>query len=234
MSSFFQIFYAPSLVFTRVKERGSWAAPMVLSALITMIAAYLITHAIGMENLTRRFFDEHPTYAQRMSPAQLQQAIEQSASPARAAMSAGSVGIITVITTLVIALVVMILLSVMDRKPDFTRMLGTVAWSGFPFTVVGLLMAGLILMLTADKAELDPATLVATNIGAFLDKNSTGKFVYSLARSFDLLAIGQILLLSFGISRVVGVSFSRAFMLVFVLWLLWVLLRAGVAAAFGF
>jgi len=76
--------------------------------------------------------------------------------------------------------------------------------------------------------------LVATNIAAFLDKNSTGKFAYSLARSFDLLAIGQILLLSFGISRVVGVSFSRALTLVFVLWLLWVLLRAGVAAAFGF
>jgi hypothetical protein len=151
MSSFFQIFYAPSLVFTRVKERGSWAAPMVLSALITMVAAYFITHAIGMENLTRRFFDEHPSYAQRMSPAQLQQAIDQSASPARIAMSAGSVGIITVITTLVIALVVMVLLSV-----------------------------------------------------------------------------------SFGISRVVGVSFSRALTLVFVLWLLWVLLRAGVAAAFGF
>jgi hypothetical protein len=234
MSSLIQIFYAPSVVFTKVKERGSWAPPLILTVLITMITAYFVTHMIGMENMTRRFFDEHPSYAQRLSPAQLQQAIQQSGSPARVVMGSVSAGLIATIVLLIIALILMILLSVMDRKSDFPRMTGTVAWSAFPFTVVAALMSGMVLLLTKDTAELDPATLVATNVAAFLEKSSTGAFLYSLARSFDLLAIGQALLLSYGISKVAGVSFSRAFGLVFVLWILWVLLRAGFAAAFGF
>jgi hypothetical protein len=233
MSSFVQIFYDPVAVFAKVRERGSWAAPLIAMALITMIFGFYVSHTIGMENVTRRFFDEHPSFASQMPPDKLQQAIQQSASPARLAIGAVFGGVAAAVVTLIIAVILMVMLSIMDRKPKLPQILGTVAWAAFPFALIGCVMGVLILFFSRDPSELDPQTLLATNVAAFLDKNSTGKFVYSLAGSLDLLAIGKVFLLSFGVSNVTGVVFARALALVIGLWLVWVLLRGGFAAATG-
>jgi hypothetical protein len=233
MASFIQIFYDPGAVFARVRERGSWAAPLVALALITMMFGYYVTHTIGMENMTRRFFDEHPSIANQMPPDKKEQAIQQSGSPARLAMGAVFGGIGAAIVTLIIAVILMVMLSIMDRKPELAKILGTVAWASFPFTVIGCIMGVLILFLSKDPSELDPQTLLATNVGAFLEKNSTGSFLYSLASSLDLLSIGRVFLLSFGLSQVTGIAFARALTLMVGLWIFWVLLRGGFAAATG-
>lgn len=234
MASFLQIFYDPAAVFAKVRERGTWAPPLVALALFTMLSAVSITHTIGMENVTRRFFDEHPSIANQLPPDKKEQAIQQSASPARLAMGAFFAGVGAVVVCLIVAAVLMVMLSIMDRKPQLPQMLGTVGWAMFPITVIGCVMSILILFLARDPSELDPQTLLATNAAAFLDKNSTGSFVFSLARSFDLLAIGQVCLLSFGVSTVTGVKLGQSFALVIGLWLVWVLLRGGLAAATGF
>ena len=75
MASFIEIFFDPAAVFARVRERGSWAAPLIALTLITMLFGYYVTHTIGMENMTRRFFDEHPSLASQMPPEKLEQAI---------------------------------------------------------------------------------------------------------------------------------------------------------------
>lgn len=234
MSSFVQIFYDPSAVFARVRERGAWFAPLAALTLLTMLFTFYVTRTIGMENMTRRFFDEHPSMVSQMGPDKVERAVRQSGSPARLAIGSVSAGVVAAIVTLIVAVILMMLLSIMDRKPQLPQMLGTVAWSELPFTVIALLMGALILAFTKDPSDLDPQTLIATNTAAFLDKNSTSAFLFSLARSFDLLTIGQILLLSFGIGKVAGVSFGRSLLLVGTLWILWVLLRGGLAAAFHF
>jgi len=40
--------------------------------------------------------------------------------------------------------------------------------------------------------------------------------------------------MSYGTSKVSGIGFGSALAIIVTLWLIWVLLRAGVAAAFGF
>lgn len=234
MASLIRIFYDPGAVFAQVRERGSWVTPLIAVALLTAFFGMFVMHTIGMENVTRRFFDEHPSFASRIPPDKMEQAIERSASPARVAMNSVMGGAGAVIVTLIVAMVLMVMLSIMDRKPRFPQIVGVAAWSAFPVTVVVCVMGALILLFAADPSELDPQNLLATNAGAFLDKSSTGAFAFSLARSFDLLTIAQMLLLGFGTSRVAGLPFGRAFTLVFVLWLVWVLLRAGIASATGF
>ena len=234
MASFIQIFYDPAAVFARVKERGFWVPPLIAATLLTMLFGYFVTRTIGMENITRRVFEEHPSFASQLPPDKLEQAIQQSASPGRVLMGSFFGGLSVAIIALVIAAILMVMLSIMDRKPQLSRVFGTVLWSTFPFTVITCIMGALILMISRDPSELNPQTLVATNAGAFLDKNSIGAFLYSVAGSLDVLAIGKIFLLSFGISKVAGVSFSQALTLLISLWLLWVLLRAGFAVATGF
>jgi hypothetical protein len=234
MASFVQIFFDPGAVFAKVRDRGSWAAPLIAMSLITMIFSLYVTRTIGMENVTRRFFDEHPSFASQLPPDKKEEAIQQSASPTRMAIGSVTGGLGVAIVTLIIAVVLMLMLSIMDRKPQLPKILGAVAWSTFPFVVITCLMGVLILLISRDPTELDPQTLIATSVGSFLDKNTTGKFVYSLASSLDVLAIGKVFLMSFGTSKVVGIPFARALTLVMGLWLFWVLLRAGFAAATGF
>jgi hypothetical protein len=234
MASFLQIFYDPATVFAKVRERGSWAAPLIAMTLITIMFVSYVSHTIGMENVTRRFFDEHPSFAGQMPPDKKEQAIQQSGSPARLAMGAFFGGVGGAVVALIIAVILMVMLSIMDRKPQLTQMLGTVAWASFPIAVIGCVMGVLILSLSRDPSELDPQTLLATNVAAFLDKSSTGSFLFSLAGSFDVLAIAKVCLLSFGLSNVTGIKMGQAFTLVVGLWLVWVLLRGGIAAATGF
>ena len=143
-------------------------------------------------------------------------------------------GAFTAIITLIIASLVMAMLAIMDRKPALPKVLGAIAWGAFPFAVVGCLMGVLILYLSKDPSELDPQTLIASNLAAILDKNTTSHFLYSLAGAVDLLTFGKIGLMSYGTAKVTGVSFGAALAIIGSLWLLWVLLRAGIAAAFGF
>jgi hypothetical protein len=234
MGSLVQIFYDPAAVFAKVRERGFWLLPLIATALIIMFNAYYVSRTIGLENVTRRFFDEHPSFAERLPPDKREDAIRQSGTPARLATGAVVGGVVSALFTLIIAVIFMVMLNIMDRKPKLPQMLGTVAWSSFPFAVISCVMGVLILAFTRDPAELDPQTLLATNAAAFLQKSSTGSFAYSLAGSIDVLTIGKCLLLAFGIAKVTDVQFSRALMLVIGLWLVWVLLRGGFAAATGF
>ena len=234
MVSLLQIFYDPAAVFAKVKERGSWAVPLLVTALLTMISAFYVTHTIGMENITRRVFDQHPSMLGQLSPDQKEKAIQLSATPARLVMGSCFAGAGVPLTMLIVAAILLGMLAIMDRKPGFSRILGVVAWSMFPITVITCAMSVLILFLSPEPSELDPQTLLATNFAAFLDKNSVGPFLFSLARSFDLLAIGQVCLLSFGLSKVAGPKMGQSMALVFGLWLVWILLRGGFAAATGF
>jgi Yip1 domain len=234
MASFLRIFYDPSAVFAKVRERGSWLAPLIATALIMMMFGFYVSRTIGVENITRRFFDEHPSIASQMPPEKKEQAIQQSASPMRLAMGSFFGGVVSGIFALIIALILMVMLSIMDRKPRLPQILGTVAWAFFPFVVIYCVMGILILSFTRDPSELDPQSLVATNVASYLDKNTTGSFLYSLCGSFDLLAIGKAVLLGYGLAIVTGIPLVRTLTLVISLWLVWVLLRGGFAAAIGF
>jgi hypothetical protein len=234
MASFFEIFYDPAAVFAKVRERGMWAAPLIATALITILFSFYVSRSIGVENITRRFFDEHPSIANQMPADKKEEAIRRSGSPTRLAFGSVLGGALTALITLISAALVMAALAIMDRKPDFSKVLGAIAWGAFPFGVIGCLMGVLILYFSKDPTELDPQTLLATNLGAILDKNTTGHFLYSLAGALDLLTLGKIGLMSYGTSKVSGIGFGSALAVIVTLWLVWVLLRAGFAAALGF
>lgn len=233
MASLVQIFYDPAAVFAKVRERGMWAPPLIASALITIVFGFYMSRTIGLDNVIRRFYDEHPSLSSQIPEDKKEEAIRNASSPPRVAMSSVMGGVSSVIITLIIAAILMAMLAIMDRKPDFPRILGATAWASFPFTVVTCVMGVLILLISKDPSELDPQSLFATNLGAFLDKNTIGRFAHSLASSLDVLTLGKIGFISYGTSKVTGVSMGSVIAVVAGLWLVWVMLKAGAAMAFG-
>jgi len=74
--------------------------------------------------------------------------------------------------------------------------------------------------------------LIATNIGAFLNKDTTNKALYSIAGSMDLITLLHIAFLGWGLSKASRLSFTTCTVLVTALWGVLVLAKAGLALLF--
>ncbi len=81
---------------------------------------------------------------------------------------------------------------------------------------------------------MDPQNIVASNPAVFL-ADGAAAWLVTLLGSIDLFSIWVVLLLSVGYSAVnpKKLSFGKAFGAVFGVWLIYVLLRVGIAAAFS-
>ncbi|MGI8990863.1 MAG: YIP1 family protein [Bryobacteraceae bacterium] len=232
MSGLLQIFYEPGKVFDRVRERGGWLTPFIATVLVIMLSAGLAVSLIGMENIARKQLESNPKMVEQLGQQKIDQMVHDSNTPARKALVFVMSALGGATYLLVIAGLFTGLLSLMESKAKYKQVLGATAYAVFPFAVIGFVMSALILVLSNDRSELDMRNLIALNPGAFLNKESTSKPVYSLASSLDLLSFGQIAMISYGLSKVSGVAFTKCLLIVVVLWGIYVLGKAGVAAAF--
>jgi hypothetical protein len=83
--------------------------------------------------------------------------------------------------------------------------------------------------------DFDVQNPLAFNPGAFMDPETSSKFLYTIAVSLDFFTLWYLLLIAIGIKAVAGrrLSFGASILTVGVPWALFVLARAGIAAAFS-
>ena len=127
------------------------------------------------------------------------------------------------------------------RAPSFKKILSVVGWSQAAIKAVGMPII-LIVLMAVDKERLNSlemgnSTLVQSNLGVLLP-NGISPGLRSLAVSLDLFTIWFLVLLTIGFSGV-GLGSQRITpvkiaSLVFGMWLVWVLLKAGLAFVFGY
>jgi Yip1 domain len=128
-------------------------------------------------------------------------------------------------------------LMLMQAKATFKKILSVVAWSwcgtGLVYTIVTIAS-----LLTRDSESLkdinlaDPASIVPTNLGVILP-SGTSPALSSIAASFDVFTIWYLILLAIGFAAIAGtrkIKSSKAAALVFGVWGIWVLIKAGIGA----
>ena len=93
-------------------------------------------------------------------------------------------------------------------------------------------MSALILMVSPDPGSLDIRNLIATNVGAFLDKNTTSKGLYALAGSIDVLSFLEIFLLGYGFAKLNRVKVFFGVAAVMTLWILYVSVKISLSVLF--
>ena len=89
-----------------------------------------------------------------------------------------------------------------SKQPKFSTNFSMVTLAYFPFTVITAIMSILVVTIAPDVTTLDVNNLLSTNIGAFMDKDMTPKFLYSFLSSMDALVFGEIGFLAYGFSKV--------------------------------
>ena len=115
----------------------------------------------------------------------------------------------------------------------FKQVFAAVAWSGMPGIVSAILTVVVIFLKNPDDFNMQNP--LAFNLGAFMDPNTSSKFVYSLASSLDLFVLWMILLIATGLKAAAGkkLTFTGALVAVLLPWAVWVLGKSALAGAFS-
>jgi len=231
MKALLEVFYQPGKLFASLPERKfAWVAPLVAAIVLGCVGYYLLGHYVGRENIIRQSM---AAFASRMSPEQMQQAIERSNSPAQVYISYFYAAIGISISMLIIAGALMAFGMMTKNSPRFGTMFAMVVLAYFPFQLVTTLMTWLTLAISPDPTSLDFQHLLATNVGAFMNKNETSKGLYSLMTSLDILTFVEIFILSLGFAKVTKSKLGAGLGAVLCLWVLWVFAKMGISLVMG-
>src|SRR4051794_1448305 len=134
MKTLLEVFYQPGRLFETLPERkGAWVAPMIAVMLLVLLVSILVPHYIGRENVARQQLEN---FSSRMSPEQLQAAIQAASSPARIYTGYVVAMIGTALMLLIISGALMAFAMMSSRAPKFGTVLSMVSLAMFPYWLV--------------------------------------------------------------------------------------------------
>lgn len=224
----FEVFYQPGTLFASLEtRRGAWVVPLILSLLLTLGTTVAAVRLVGMETLARQRLQSF-----RLSPEQMQQALDRANSPGQLYATYASAIVGGAVVLLVIAGLLTLFALVGSKQPKFSTNFSMVTLAYFPYTLVVCVMSVLVLLVAPDRSVLDINNLLATNIGAFMDKDTMSSGLYTLLSAFDILSFSEIGLLSYGFAKVNRSSFAFGLFAVMSLWILYVMIRMGISILF--
>jgi hypothetical protein len=221
----FEVFYQPGKLFSSLENRrAAWAAPLILGLILTTVTTVMAIRLIGMETIIRQRLQNT-----QLSPEQMQNALNQANSPAILYLSYASPVVVGALALLLIAGLLTIFALIGSKQPKFSTNFSMVTLAYFPYTLVVCLMTVLVLLAAPDRSVLDINNLLATNVGAFMDKDTMSKGLYALLSSFDILSFAEIGLLSYGFAKVNRTSIPFGLFAVMSLWFVYVLIKMGLS-----
>lgn len=231
----FGVFFEPKATFESIVQRPTWVLPMLSVIVISVVIVFLIGSRVGWRQVIEHQIASSPRAQQRMGqvPAGQRDAILDK--QAKLAPIIGYVGVVvgTAIAELVVAALLLVAFNVISgSKTQFSTSLGIVAHSWMPYVITGLL--GVLILFIKDPSTIDTQNLVASNPGALLADGSA-KWLVSLLTSLDLFTLWVLILQAIGFraTNPKKVSLAQAFGIIVVLWLFFVLVKVGLAAAFA-
>jgi hypothetical protein len=231
----FGVIFSPKPTFESIVQRPTWILPLILVCLTSVTVVFLFGQRVGWRGFMERQDQTNARLQKQMEGMTPEKREEMLETQTKFASIFGYVGVVlgTFIGALLVAAVLLAAFNLIaGAKVGFTTSLGIVAHSWVPGIIVGLL--GILIIFLKDPSTVDIQHLVATNPGAFLSDDAP-KWQESLLSSFDLFVFWYIILMSIGYSATnpKKISFGKAFGTVVGVWLLYVIVKVGFAAAFS-
>ena len=223
-----EVFYQPGKLFSSLEtRRGAWVAPLILGILLSLVTTATAIRLIGMETIVRQRIQ-----SMRLSPEQTQAAMAQANSPVQLYVTYIGVVVGGAVALLAIAGLLTLFALVGSKQPKFSTNFSMVSLAFFPYRLVVCLMTVLVLMTAPDPTVLDSGNLLATNVGAFMNKETMSKGLYTFLGALDVLSFVEIGLLSYGFAKVNRTSIAFGLFAVLSLWFVYVMIRVGFSFLF--
>ncbi len=223
-------FIAPSKTFTDLRRSASWWAPWLLIAVCAALFAYAMGKQVGFEQISKSQV-EHSKRADQFDklPADQQAAQLRITSKIVAFFSYFSPFLLLLyclIGTLVLWLTFKLILG---AETTFGQAYAITMYAWLP-GVIGAILGTISLFAGANPEGFDVNNPVGTNVGYYLDPETTGRFARAMASSLDVLTIWTIVLVGIGYACTSKVKASTAIIVVAAWYLVFKLLTSGLGA----
>lgn len=224
-------FTSPANTFAGLVRRPTWWLPVLLWLAGIAVVVLVSTPKIDMERTFREMFEARAAKTgQSMSDQQIREMVARSdRTPAKAAGWA-------LPTSAIMFLFVTLLLwggaRASGSQARFAQVAAVWSHANLP-NVVGLLVAIPILasLPEASETQFSIQKALKSNVGAFLPADAP-VFLSSVASSIDLFSLAALALLVVGMKKLPEMPSGGAVAVPFVLWALYVLGKAAIAAVF--
>ena len=222
------VLVAPAKTFQAIKEKPTWLLAVVALIIVGVITTALISGKIDYPEMIR---DSIEAQGRDVPEAQLEGIIDfyEKFGPvlSMAGLAVGVVGY------LLIAVLFLVVLKLLGGEIGFASSFSTTVHSMMPQAVKGLLSIPVILGCgNFSYVDLRSGSILKSNLGAFAGEE-IGPAMLGLLSSVDVFAIWSVSLLIIGFSIVGKVSKGTAAMATIGLWVIWILIKIGLASLGG-
>lgn len=222
---------SPGETFRSIGERPTWLPALLVLVLLGGVVGVVIQLKSDPEELVREQFDAMKF---DVPQEQVEKAVEdaQNRSTATKVAMAGAGIFFQAVIYALLALVFWVAFKMFGSEMDYVRSLAATAHAYMPFAVGSLL--NLPLMLSREKITFEDVRnggVLVSSLKALAPEDAS-TVTESLLGSFDLFTIWTLVLLTIGFKAVAKVSTAVASGIVILLWLIYLVGKIGLTAAF--
>ncbi len=207
MGRMLDVFFAPSKVFTYLKEKPHWTVAFIVILVVVALAA-AISVGIAREDIMAR--QAEALRQQDLTEEQMERAQGFVSGPFLYISSAVGAVIFTTILLLLFAFILNLLIPVFGGTGAFKTVFSVVTHAG----LVKVLAAILKVILVAITKSIQ----VTTSLALLAPNMDKGAFGYQLLTGCDFFIIWEMILVAVGINITNNVSKKNAYILVFLIW----------------
>jgi hypothetical protein len=211
------IFLAPGRAFSRLKEKPTWLIPLVIVLVFNMLFVFVTSHYIDWDKQRQAAVER--MRERNMPQEQIDRATEGMdkfySSPAmRYGMPVVSALFIGVLAALFLAVIYNISLPMFGGNSDFKRTWAIVCNASLVAVPAAIVRGGLVLLKRSSEVT---TSLLAAAPGL------KQPFLKALLSQLDIFDFWKFLLIAIGLKVVFGIKSSKAYTLVFAVWLVVIL-----------
>ena len=231
----FGVLFSPTATFESIVRRPTWILPLILIVVFAVGVIFTFSQRVGWRNFMIRQDQQSSRTQKQMESMTEEQRENLINTQTKVAPIFGYIGVTLglFIAAVVVAAVLMLAFNLIHgTKIGFVPSLGIVSYSWVPGIIGGLL--GILILFLKDPSTVDLEHLVASNGGSFLADDAP-KWMLTLFTAFDLFAFWNMILMAIGFSAAdpKKVSFGKALGTVVGVWLIYVIVKVGLTAAFS-
>lgn len=232
--------FSPGETFADVNRKPTWIAPMII-VILTVVGGSLFfswrVHPDWEQIVRTQIRKQNERRNQQVTEEQMQQQVNIGKTIAKFFPIIGAV--FTPVVLLVVAGIFALGLMMIQAKATFKKILSVVCWSWAATGLVQTIVTIAALMVKDEEGlrSLDPSqpgAIVPTSLASFMSEASAP--MKSLAGSLDIFSIWFLILLAIGFAAIAGsrkITTGKTATVVFGLWIVFVVIKVGWAAAFG-
>jgi hypothetical protein len=232
MSRLAGVFFEPGKTFKDIAARPSFLLPILLMAIAGLASSYVLGQKVGWERMFRHQAETN-SRMQQMDPAQREQTIQMQVKFASIVSYVGPIVAIPLVGLIEAGILLAIVAGIMSAPLRFKQVFAVVCWAGITYVVSAILT--MIVACLKNPDDFNMQNPLAFNPAAFMDPQTSSKFIYSLASSIDVISFWAIFLIATGLKAAAGkkLSFGGAFFSVLLPWGVYVLGKSALANVFS-